>query len=81
MKNEIKRIANQLSKGIKRFQKFGNDSKTIKNRFFQILDFEVSQFNFENEMAKETFKSLVKIELFWLDNESYRVVFPKVEYK
>ena len=81
MKEEIKIIAKQLSKGIKRFKKFGNDSKTIKKRFFQTLDFEVSEYNFENEMAKETFKTLVKIELFWLDNDSYRIVFPTVEYK
>lgn len=81
MKNEIKISAKKISKGIKRLVSLGKDQKTIKKRFFQMLEFEASEYTFENEMAKETYLTLVKIELFWLDLESYRVVYPVVEYK
>jgi hypothetical protein len=81
MKNEIKISAKRISKGIKRLVSFSKDQKTIKSRFFQMLEFEASAYTFENEMAKETYLTLVKIELFWLDNEAYRVVYPVVEYK
>lgn len=81
MKNQIKISAKRISKGIKRLVSFGKDQKTIKSRFFQMLEFEASQYTFENEMAKGIYLTLVKNELFWLDNEAYRVVYPVVEYK
>jgi hypothetical protein len=81
MKYQIKTSAKRISKGIKRLVSLGKDQKTIKKRFFQMLELEASEYTFENEGAKGFYLSLVKKELYWLDLESYRVVYPFVEYK